>query len=70
MGCYSSKSILSSCFVPTDAGVQYNVALKLPHGQDYLEFLDNRFIIKPNVSGWVHDQFAGKQFTSYINYND
>jgi len=72
MGCYSSKSILSSCcsFVPTDAGVQYKVALKFPHGQEYIEFDGDGFIPQSDVCQWVERQFAGKKFTHYINYND
>lgn len=73
MGCYSSKSILSSCYsiVHTETiHTQYKVALKLPHGQSYIVFDGNGFIPESNVCEWVERQFAGKKFTSYINYND
>jgi Deoxyribonuclease II len=71
--CYSSKNIISSCYGRTPDytnSVQYKVALKLPHGQQYLDFNGTTFVKHLNIHEWIYCQFMGKTFTNYINYND
>uniref|UniRef100_A0A6C0D443 Uncharacterized protein n=1 Tax=viral metagenome TaxID=1070528 RepID=A0A6C0D443_9ZZZZ len=75
MGCYSSKNLLSSCYDITSINknkttLEYKVALKLPHGLQYLDFDGNTFIYKTDVTDWVTSAFKNKKFTNYINYND
>jgi len=71
--CYSSKSVLSSCYGRTSLytiPVRYKVALKLPHGLQYLDFDGTTFVKQKDVQEWIYSAFMGKTFTNYINYND
>lgn len=74
MGCYSSKNIVSCCYTNVSynntSPVQYKVALKLPHGLQYLDFDGKTFLYKSDVCRWVISAFEKKKFTHFINYND
>lgn len=71
--CYSSKNVLSSCYGTTPIytiPVRYKVALKLPHGLQYLDFDGTTFVKRKDIQEWIYAAFMGKTFTNYINYND
>uniref|UniRef100_A0A6C0I3U9 Uncharacterized protein n=1 Tax=viral metagenome TaxID=1070528 RepID=A0A6C0I3U9_9ZZZZ len=81
MGCQSS---LLSCYNPCSREgenkekegvvISYSVALKLPHGLSYLEYIHDSgsFQKEENIDHWIANQFNSrtKPFQHYINYND
>ena len=75
MGCRQS-SLLSSCYQNEDKvgnAISYAVALKLPHGLSYLEYMHDSgsFQKVENLDDWISKQFhRTKPFHHYINYND
>jgi deoxyribonuclease-2 len=71
MGICSSRNILSCCYAKVpDYCLEYKVALKIPHGETYLDFNGIDFVIKPNIDEWLVSQYKNKKITNYINYND
>jgi len=73
MGC--QISLFSCCRKKEEknAVISFAVALKLPHGLSYLEYIHDsgHFRKEENVDQWIATQFARKTpFQHYINYND
>ena len=82
MGCCSSSSVRryinplaygqdhSLANDLTFGNVTVKVALKMPHGTEYLEFDKGEFVLKTDIHDWLHSLFLNKKMTYYINYND
>jgi deoxyribonuclease-2 len=50
--------------------IKFKVALKLPNGNTYKNYKENKFVLENNINDWIKGLFKNKKWLNWIVYND
>jgi hypothetical protein len=58
------------CCYSVQKTANYDMVLKLPDTNEYLQYDGNTFVKKIDINDWIKNLYQNKKYTNYIVYND